>query len=111
MESLTYFLIEMTISISVGLIVLAILSNPLRKLLIDLCGTEERANFWMTYSNIMLILAPLLTNIMFGISGTVRVQDFYFYKLSFGCALFGVFGALLFLGHQISKTIPVKEQY
>lgn len=108
MESLYYFLIELTISISVGWIVIATLSKPLRNLLIDLCGTEDRADFWMTYSNIMLILAPLLANILFGVSGTVKMQDFYFYKTTFGCAIFGIFGALIFIGLQISKTIPAK---
>jgi len=32
----------------------------LRKLLIELCGTAERANFWLAFSNVMLFLVPLI---------------------------------------------------
>jgi uncharacterized membrane protein YhaH (DUF805 family) len=32
----------------------------LRKLLIELCGTAERANFWLAFSNLMLFLVPII---------------------------------------------------
>lgn len=32
----------------------------LRKLLIELCGTGERADFWLAFSNVMLFLVPVL---------------------------------------------------
>ncbi len=35
-------------------------SKPLRPLLIELCGTAERANFWLAFSNVALILVPLI---------------------------------------------------
>ena len=32
----------------------------LRALLIELCGTEVRANFWLALSNVTLLLVPLI---------------------------------------------------
>jgi len=32
----------------------------LRKVLTDLCGTEERAQFWTAFSNILLIGMPII---------------------------------------------------
>jgi hypothetical protein len=36
------------------------LARHLRSLLIELCGTAERANFWMAFSNVTLVLVPLI---------------------------------------------------
>lgn len=36
----------------------AYLRAPLRKILIDLCGNESRAAFWVAFSNIVLLSIP-----------------------------------------------------
>lgn len=36
------------------------LKTHLRLLLIELCGTPERASFWLAFCNVMLVLVPLL---------------------------------------------------
>ncbi|HUJ22952.1 MAG TPA: hypothetical protein VLX58_15585 [Bryobacteraceae bacterium] len=41
------------------------LKSHLRGLLIDLCGTETRADFWMAFSNVVLILVPLMFGMQF----------------------------------------------
>ena len=33
---------------------------PMRILLVDLCGSAERANFWTAFSNVTVALVPLL---------------------------------------------------
>jgi hypothetical protein len=40
--------------------VMAYLNRPLRAVLTDLCGTADRASFWCAFSNITLVLMPLL---------------------------------------------------
>ena len=84
--------------------------KSLLRVLIDMCGTETRAKFWITYSNIMLVIAPLLTVIIFGKSSSIGEANFAFYKTAFGCALFGVFISLAAIGMQITKAIPKIEQ-
>jgi hypothetical protein len=40
--------------------IVAYVSRHLRSLLIELCGTPERASFWLAFSNVALILVPLI---------------------------------------------------
>lgn len=44
--------------LSVGLV--AYVKTHLKTLLIELCGTEERASFWLAFSNVTLVLVPLI---------------------------------------------------
>ena len=65
-----------------------------------------RAQFWVIYSNLMLVIAPLLTTIIFGKSHAVLEASFSFYKTAFGSVLFGVFVSLVIIGWQITKSLP-----
>jgi uncharacterized membrane protein YhaH (DUF805 family) len=44
--------------LSVGLV--AYVKTHLNTLLIELCGTAERASFWLAFSNVTLVLVPLI---------------------------------------------------
>ena len=44
---------------TVVLVALLYLRNPLRIVLTDLCGTPDRARFWTAFSNVTLFLVPL----------------------------------------------------
>lgn len=44
--------------LSVGLV--AYVKRHLSRLLIELCGTAERASFWLAFSNVTLVLVPLI---------------------------------------------------
>ncbi len=44
--------------LSVGLV--AYVKSHLNTLLIALCGTAERASFWLAFSNVTLVLVPLI---------------------------------------------------
>lgn len=112
MNELTLFAVEITISLLVSVCVVYILNKSFHNVLVDLCGTEVRAQFWLIYSNLMLVIAPLLTTIIFGKSHKVLEASFTFYKTAFGSVLFGVFISLLIIGLQITKYISkqVDEQ-
>ena len=110
MNELYLFVIEIIISLFVSACVIYIINKSFRNVLIDLCGTEVRAQFWVVYSNLMLVIAPLLTTIIFGKSHQVLEASFSFYKTAFGSVLFGVFVSLVIIGLQITKSLPkVKE--
>ena len=66
MNEVNLFIIEIIIGLSVSACVIFILKKPLTNVLIDICGTEVRAKFWVIYSSLMLVIAPLLTSIVFG---------------------------------------------
>ena len=47
-------------SLCISLLLVGYLRPFLRKILADLCGTEDRAQFWTAFSNILLIAMPLI---------------------------------------------------
>ena len=50
--------LALTILVCVGIVLYV--AKHLRSLLIELCGTGERANFWLAFSNVSLVLVPLI---------------------------------------------------
>lgn len=109
MTEIHFFIIEILIGLVVSASVIYILNKPLKNVLIDICGTEVRAKFWVMYTNLMLVIAPLLTSIAFGKSHRVIEASFSFYKTAFGSVLFGIFMSLVIIGLQITKTLPQKK--
>jgi hypothetical protein len=53
------FLVGLFATMGAVLVALLYLRNPLQIILTDLCGTEGRARFWTTFSNITLFFVPL----------------------------------------------------
>ena len=60
MNTYVLLLSEILLSLLASLFVLALLSAPLLKLLRLLCPHEEAAQFWLSYSKVMLLMGPLL---------------------------------------------------
>jgi hypothetical protein len=60
MNAVTVFLIGLAATMTVVLVALLYLRNPLRIVLTDLCGTPDRARFWTAFSNVTLFLVPLV---------------------------------------------------
>lgn len=103
---MTIFLVQITISLCMSLAVVMFWTKSLRRLLTSSCGTAERADFWITYCNIMVYLAPMLSTVVFGPS---QVRDGIFagdIRDAFGASLFGVFAALSIIGFQITRLMP-----
>jgi hypothetical protein len=106
MSPLALFLVEVGTCIVASTLVTASLTRPLRRLLIDACGTVERANFWVVYSDAMIFIAPLVAVVVFGKSGDVYAPTLPFYKAALGSALAGVFLALGAIGLQVARILP-----
>jgi len=60
MNTILYFLVQIVITLIVVTLIIGYLRPYLKKVLVDLCGTEERAQFWTAFSNILLIGLPLI---------------------------------------------------
>ena len=80
MTPLQLFLTQVGMSLGVSTVVVMLWTKPLRTLLIDICETNARATFWVTYSNIMLYMAPLVTIMLFGHSMMAGAVEIFFYK-------------------------------
>lgn len=60
MNTIISFLVQITLTLILVALVVGYLRPYLKKVLVDLCGTEERAQFWAAFSNILLIGLPLI---------------------------------------------------
>jgi hypothetical protein len=54
------FLMGLAAALAVSLAIVAYLRVPLHSILVELCGTRERAAFWVAFSNVTLALLPLI---------------------------------------------------
>ena len=53
------FLLALAITLGGSLVVMVYLHRPLRRLLPEACGSDERAAFWTASIDVILMLAPL----------------------------------------------------
>jgi hypothetical protein len=60
MDKISYFLIEAALTLLLSGLVVRYLRPSLRTVLLDLCGTQDRAQFWTAFSNILLIGLPMI---------------------------------------------------
>lgn len=60
MNSTQAFLTDVGITAVLFMGIVAYVQRHLRALLIELCGTIERASFWLAFSNVALVLVPLI---------------------------------------------------
>lgn len=60
MNTIVSFLAQLAITFLTVFLVVGYIRPHLHKVLVDLCGTEERAQFWTTFSNILLIGMPMI---------------------------------------------------
>ena len=106
MNRVTIFLIGVGTTVAVSVLAVGYLKSSLTKILIDLCGTQERATFWTAFSNVTLILVPLIfalhyrpeigpeTSLVFEMGSQVEY------------ALIGLVCSVLVLGIVLSIFIP-----
>ena len=65
MNIVTVFFVEIAITLVIVLLVIRYLRSFLRQILLDLCGTEGRAQFWTTFTNIVLLSLPMVSALGF----------------------------------------------
>lgn len=97
-----YFLLfaESLISIAVSLAVLYVLSGPLVNILSRICPDEQAAVFWLSYTKVMLMIAPLLLVL------TVEMFTHFGDPIdSLRLALMAALGGLLIGLHSIGKRL------
>jgi len=60
MSPTSAFLLDVALVAFLFLGIVAYIKKHLRILLIELCGTTERASFWLAFSNVTIVLVPLI---------------------------------------------------
>jgi hypothetical protein len=107
MSAATVFLIGLAITLASALVVVMYLRRPLKTILVDLCGTVERAEFWLAFSNVTLTLVPLI----FALNYRPENQPLIFAISSqLERALVGLAGSVVVLGLVLSRFISRRIQ-
>ena len=60
MNTILLNFVQLVLTLIVCILLTAYIRPHLKHLLTDLCGTEGRAQFWVIFTNILLILIPVL---------------------------------------------------
>jgi len=60
MSTTLVFITDVCVTLFVCIGLVSYVTTNLRSLLIELCGTAERANFWLAFSNVSLVFVPLI---------------------------------------------------
>jgi len=108
MNELIVFAVQLGISLSMSLIVLYLIKPYLKDVLSDTCGTEHSAMFWVSFTQLMMIIAPLVIVMFFSVVDRnllMMSQPAYILKLTLLQTLTGEFVGLIFVGRTINRAI------
>ncbi len=100
------FVIGLALTSVLSFIVALYLNRHIRNLLTDLCGTQERADFWRAFSNVILFLLPLLFVLNFHPD-----DELWIWNLSAELmrGLLGLVMTVLVLGIVIVFSVPPRQ--
>src|SRR5437867_2666716 len=101
------FLTGIGTALVVSFTVVAYLRPHVRAILVDLCGTRERAGFWTAFSNVTLVLTPLICSLIVPPGGGGPVLMEISKQLLW--AFIGLLAAVTLMGFAISLFIPLSR--
>ena len=102
MNTMFAFAVEVILTFIICALTFRILRTYLNRILIDLCGTEERAQFWTVFSNIVLVGFPLLISLMYQPQALNTEELFFELTRRTSENLFGFMFALITIGFIVS---------
>lgn len=106
MTSVTVFLVGVAGTGLAAFTAVAYLTPSLRAVLKDLCGTMERANFWTAFSNLALILTPLIFAMHEAPDLSAQAPAVLQLAAQAQAALIGLVSTILVVGFVVSRFIP-----
>jgi hypothetical protein len=107
----SYFLlfIESVTSLSVSFSVMYALSRPLMNVLNRVCPDEQAAAFWLSYTKVMLLIAPLL--LVLTVDLFAHFSDpMDTWRFSLIVALGGILIGLYSIGQRLGQFVTTPKQ-
>ncbi len=103
------FIIPVLYSLLISTAISAVMANPLRHLLKDICGTKERANFWMLYVLVLIFAVPLTAVSGISIFNSNELAILNVVQRTFFVIFASLIVALIFIGYTIQSHITQKD--
>jgi hypothetical protein len=98
MNSSLLYAIQLTFTLASCVLLTAYLRPSLRRLLGDLCTSPQSAQFWIAFTNIILILVPLLFSLGYHPDSPASGQWLFELSRQMRTNLFGFVFSLLSIG-------------
>jgi hypothetical protein len=109
MNGLFLLLVESATSITLSLAVLYVLSRPLINVLSRICPDEQAAAFWLSYTKIMLLIAPLLLVLIVDLF-TQFSDPMDTWRFSLILALGGILIGLYMIGERLGQFVTTQQK-
>ncbi len=106
MSDAALFLSGIGLTILASLSIVTYLKPHLKTVLIDLCGSIERANFWTAFSNVAISLVPLIFAMHYRPGTEERTAIILELGRQLEWALVGLVASVVMLGIVLSRFIP-----
>ena len=99
--------LAMTMGVSLGLsaVLVRVLGTPLRQVINALCTSGESTQFWVSFTSVMLFIAPLFFA-LYTLSPDAGRDVVQVLRSTLLATLFGASAALLFVGLRIASATP-----
>lgn len=114
MNELSIFAVQLVIALSMSVFVLSLIKPNLKDVLKDTCGTEHSAEFWVRFTQLMMIIAPLVIVIFFSglqSSELMLTQPAYVLKQTLLQVLVGELIGLALVGRIIYRAINTTLEF
>lgn len=105
MNSVSIFLVGLTLTMGVVFLSLLYLRKPLQVILTDLCGTTDRARFWTAFSNVTLFLVPFVLALDHRAGGNEGQSTIFAISGQMEYAIIGFVASVIVLGFILSRYI------
>ena len=102
MSTIIVFLTELVFTLLISLLLVGYLRPHLHRVLIDLCATDKRAQFWTVFSNILLVGLPCIIVLGFHPEASTLEESFFEVIGHLSGNLAGFLFALVLVGGGIS---------
>ena len=107
MSNSTLLFVETGLCLLISIVTIFLIRSSLRGILTEICGTGQRADFWLVWTQIMMIVAPLLPVIFFADARPgMALYPMEVVKAAMFRTLLGIFVAMGMMGRVIWRTIP-----
>jgi hypothetical protein len=100
------FLVDLALTVLLSFGIILYLKTRLRALVIELCGSRERGGFWLAFSNISLLLVPLIFALDVRLAGGADANIVLTMASQIKVALLGQLLTLIALALTLFSFIP-----
>jgi hypothetical protein len=98
MNTIVAFGIDFSLTLLVGFLVMSYLRSSLFRMLVDLCGTEDRGRFWLAFSTVLLIGVPASAALGYRPATWSPADSFFDIARQLGQNIMGFLAALAVVG-------------